>query len=133
MTDAYNTDKIGLGETQECVAVKLPYHEKAVVAEAKIVAYLLSETHEAGKSKAAFFLRFGFSMSEWEIMREALLKHASTHEVASILDTTSGKHYAVEGELDTPDGRSPLIRTIWMLEHDSDKPRLITAYPLKTK
>lgn len=113
--------------------MKLPYYEKAFVAQAKITDYLLSEAHEDGKTKAAFFLRFGFSVAQWEIMRDTLLKHAAEHEVASVLDTSRGKHYAVEGELTTPSGRSPRIRTIWALETDSETPRFITAYPLKVK
>jgi hypothetical protein len=39
--------------------MKLPNCEQAVVAEAKITRYLLSETHEDGKHKAAFFTHFG--------------------------------------------------------------------------
>ena len=111
--------------------MKLPHYKKAVIAPAKIIQYLLSETHEDGKSKAGFFLHFGFSVTEWEVMRDALLAHASEQEVAIVLDTTRGKHYAVEGELLTPSGNKPLIRTIWALETNSETPRLITAYPLK--
>ena len=113
--------------------MKLPYRANATIAEAKITQYLLSETHEDGKSKADFFLRFGFSVPEWEIMRDALLDHAARHEVASVLETTRGKHYAVEGKLSTPSGSRPLVRTVWALETGSETPRLITAYPLKGK
>ncbi len=113
--------------------MKLPYREHATVAPAKITLYLLSEVHEDGKSKANFFLRFGFSVTQWEVMRDALLAHAAEHEVASVLETTRGKHYTVEGELQTPSGSSPLVRTVWALETDSEMPRLITAYPLKSK
>ena len=40
--------------------MKLPGIEKAEIREAKIVRYLLSTTHRAGKSKAIFFMEFGF-------------------------------------------------------------------------
>ena len=113
--------------------MKLPYHANATIAEAKITQYLLSETHEDGRSKATFFLRLGFSVAQWEMMRDALLAHGAEYEVASILDTTRGKHYTVEGELVTPSGSQPLIRTVWALETGSEIPRLITAYPLKRK
>jgi hypothetical protein len=113
--------------------MKLPQLENAVVAEAKITRYLLSEVHEDGKSKATFFLGFGFSVAQWEVMRDALLAHVAVHEVASVLDTSRGKHYTVEGEFQTPSGRNPQVRSVWALEHNSDRPRLITAYPLKVK
>ena len=40
--------------------MKLPNVEQVIVPRAKIVDYLLSETHRNGRYKAAFFLRFGF-------------------------------------------------------------------------
>lgn len=43
----------------------LPNAEKAVVPRAKIVGYLLSNTHPSGKSKAEFFSSFGFSSEAW--------------------------------------------------------------------
>lgn len=113
--------------------MKLPYRENATVAFAKVTHYLLNETHEDGKSKAAFFLHFGFSVARWETLRDALLAHASECDVASVLNTSRGKHYAVEGALITPSGRKPRVRTVWMIEDNSESPRFITAYPLKTR
>jgi len=113
--------------------MKLPHFPNAIIAQAKITDYLLSQTHEDGKSKADFFLRFGFSVAQWEVMRDALLAHAADCEVASVLDTPRAKHYAVEGEMITPSGRKPQVRTVWALETNSEIPRFITAYPLKVK
>jgi hypothetical protein len=91
----------------------------------------LSETHEDGKHKAIFFTHFGFSVAEWETLSKALLAHAVDHEVTSTLDTQRGKHYVIEGDLQTPSGRSPLVRSVWAIDNNSTIPRLITAYPLK--
>ena len=41
--------------------------------------------------------------------------------------------YAIDGPLESPDGRNPLVRTVWMLEKGSTAPRLITAYPLEER
>ncbi|MDB9515317.1 hypothetical protein PN499_29375 [Kamptonema animale CS-326] len=60
--------------------MKLPHYERAVVPQKKITEYLLSLTHRDGKSKANFFLRFGFSVYDWEVMAIALLRHAADHE-----------------------------------------------------
>lgn len=96
--------------------MKLPNNEEAIIAERKIVNYLLNETHPTGKHKAAFFKRFGFELEKWSELKAALLQHAATHEVSSQLSTEEGIHYAVEGELKTPDGRNPHLRSIWAID-----------------
>jgi hypothetical protein len=112
-------------------AVKLPDHEHAVVPERKITAYLLSLTHRDGRSKAAFFLRFGFTVDTWEVLADALRHHAAEHEVTAVEDTPFGISYAVEGQLIAPDGRSPQVRVVWFIQAGERSPRLVTAYPLK--
>jgi hypothetical protein len=54
----------------------LPNASRAVVPEAKITRYLLSETHPAGRSKARFFTAHGFSPAQWEVLATALPDHA---------------------------------------------------------
>jgi hypothetical protein len=109
----------------------IPNHERAGVSEQKITGYLLSVTHRDGRSKAAFFMRFGFTADTWEILANALRRHAADHEVIEVEDTPFGTSYAVEGPLSAPDGRSPRVRTVWFIEAGQDLPRLVTAYPLK--
>ena len=111
--------------------MKLPYIENAIVPEPKITQYLLNAEHPRGKDKAAFFTRFGFSMAQWEVLRDTLLSHAMEHEVSGTVDTPEGTLYTIEGELDTPDERQPKIRTVWMIDRDKTTPRFVTAYPLK--
>jgi hypothetical protein len=113
--------------------MKLPDYERAVVAKEKITQYLLSETHLDGRSKAAFFKRFGFSTRTWEVLAKALREHAAQHEVADTLTTPYGIHYTIEGKLRTPSGRTSLLRTVWAIDEEGDAPRFITAYPLKKK
>jgi len=111
--------------------MKLPFAENAYIPQPKITKYLLNIEHlRGGKDKAIFFMRFGFSLDEWHIMEKSLLAHAQTYEVANTLETPEGVHYVIEGNLDTPDGRNPLIRTVWALDTDSQTPRFITAYPI---
>jgi hypothetical protein len=108
---------------------RLPHLENAVVAEAKITHYLLSSTHSTGRDKAAFFTRFGFTLERWEDLRAALLEHAAAHAVADAVPIHYGVNYVIVGELSTPDGRNPRIRAIWCIDHGSETPRFITAYP----
>ena len=114
--------------------MKLPHLEKAYVPQAKIVKYLLNLQHpKGGRQKAIFFMRFGFTIEAWEVLAQALLAHAARYQVASISEKSTVTNYAIEGPLETPDQRRPLVRTIWALEKGSNSPRFVTAYPLARK
>ncbi len=111
--------------------MKLPHLENAYVPEAKIVKYLLNLEHrQGGKDKAAFFMRFGFKIEAWEVLARALLAHAAAYDVASTMTLPDRVHYVIEGEIISPDGRNPQIRSVWVIETDSTAPRFVSAYPL---
>ena len=109
--------------------MKLPHAEHARVDREKVTEYLLCASHPDGKSKAEFFTRFGFRLERWAILSEALLLHGTTHDVVSDLTSEYGTRYVVDGPLETPDGRNPRVRTVWIIEKDTTVPRLVTAYP----
>ena len=85
--------------------MKLPNLENAEIPESKITKYLLSTTHRAGKSKASFFMQFGFDLDRWEALALALKQHASDTEVALVEQTIFGTRYIIDGLLKAPDGR----------------------------
>ena len=33
------------------------------------------------------------------------------------------------GRIETPSGKTPLVRTVWIVDRGFDAPRLVTAYP----
>ena len=113
--------------------MKLPHAEKVVVEREKIVDYLLNVAHRYGASKARFFSEFGFQVQEWERLGEALREHGRTHEVVLERQTGFGPRYVVEGDLTTPSGRRPRVRTVWQFDKGAVAPRLISAYPLEAK
>lgn len=110
--------------------MKLPNYEAATVPQAKITEYLLSLTHEDGRSKAKFFMSFGFAIDDWDRLAEALQTHATEHEVSNTEPSPFGTRYVIEGIISTPDGRTPYIRAVWFVETDEDRPRFVTAYPV---
>jgi hypothetical protein len=112
-------------------ALKLPNHRKAIIGEAKLVKYLLSPEHPLGRHKASFLRSFGFSAQAWVALARALLRHAAEHDVAKVEDSLFGKRYIIEGALRTPDGRLPLVRAVWFIEINEDRPRFVTAYALE--
>jgi hypothetical protein len=111
--------------------MRLPEYEQALIPERKITAYLLSLTHRDGRSKAVFFMRFGFTLDDWPALAAALKRHAADHEVVVAEPTAFGTNYVVEGPLPAPDGRSPKIRVVWFIATGERIPVLATAYPLK--
>jgi hypothetical protein len=110
--------------------MRLPNHENAQVPQDKVTGYLLSATHRDGRHKAAFFFRYGFSAANWEVLAEALQRHAADNEVARSEQTPFGRRYAVDGRLLTPNGSAVNVRVVWFVEEGESVPRLVTAYPL---
>ena len=110
--------------------MKLPNADQVIVEREKILDYLLNSAHRHGASKAQFFKSFGFRAERWEQLAQALRVHGQTHEVKRTRETGFGPRYEVEGKLDTPNGRSPRIRSVWQFDDGAVAPRLITAYPL---
>lgn len=107
----------------------LPKGDGAYVDRTKIIDYLLSLSHPDGRSKAEFFTRFGFKVEQWQVLAEALRMVGISNPVAATVESSFGTRYTVDGSLQTPDGRSPRVRTVWILEPGTPGPRLITAYP----
>src|SRR5690349_17460105 len=111
--------------------MKLPNLENAIVAEAKITRYLLDLASENGKAKATFFLAFGFTIETWQVMVAAFKQHANDYDVTKVEERPPfGVHYVIEGMFNSPDGRNPAVRVIWIIDDGDDVPRLVSAYPL---
>lgn len=106
--------------------MRLPNAESAVVEDRKITEYLLCKSHEDGRGKANFFMQFGFTH---DTLRRALLDLVQNNEVLALQSSDFGAKYVVEGRLAAPDGRSPHVRTIWIIDTGRTTPRLVTAFP----
>lgn len=107
---------------------QLPFPHNLRVDESKIIDYLLS--HANGRGKAVFFLQFGFRADAWAVLAEALKAHALSGPVALKVDSTYGTRYSIDGSLQTPSGRQPQVRSVWIQEIGAIELRLITAHPV---
>ncbi|MGO9204069.1 MAG: DUF6883 domain-containing protein [Limisphaerales bacterium] len=96
--------------------MKLPGADRSLVARQKIVEYLLNAAHPKGASKAKFFAGFGFHVDKWQQLAEALRRHGQAHRAKRMRETGYGPRFEAEGKLDTPDGRSPRVLSVWQLE-----------------
>jgi hypothetical protein len=110
--------------------VKLPNYAQAIIPQLKITGYLLSFAHRDGRGKAEFFAQFAFSADSWSDLAAALRHHAADHEVTRVEETPFGTRYIIEGTIVAPDGRTPVIRSVWFVETGEQIPRFVTAYPL---
>ncbi len=109
--------------------MNLPNADGVEIAKEKITDYLLDPLHPDGASKAAFFAALGFTVEKWEEMASALRQLVQACPVAKTSATVHGTKYVVEGRLTTPVGKSPMVRTVWIVNQGADTPRLVTAYP----
>ena len=113
--------------------MKLPHADRLEISKVKVVHYLLSSTHRAGKGKAEFFLAHGFTAAAWEVLADALRQHAREHDVTFAEQTPFGIRFVVEGPLVAPNGRQLQVRTVWFIDEYGQLPRFVTAYPLKRR
>ena len=111
--------------------MELPNADQAKVDRDKITEYLLCSTHPDGGGKAKFFTRFGFRLESWDVFAQALREHGARHPVVKKVESAYGIRYTIDGEIETPDGRNPRVRTVWLTEGKTTIPRLITAHPIK--
>ncbi len=109
--------------------MRLPFVDQANISQTKLVEYLLNPDHPRGRGKAQFFLRLGFRRDQPDTLRQALLRLASTAEMA---ETTGmfGRKFVGAGELETPGGRTVRVVTVWILADGAPPPQLVTAYPI---
>lgn len=107
----------------------IPNAENAVVDIRKLRNYCLNPEHDAGKHKARLFLSIlGMTADNAEELRQSLLKVVKKEARLGRRDEF-GQRYILDFTLEWQD-RSATIRSGWIIEHDSDIPKLITCYPL---
>ena len=107
----------------------LPNARLALVDREKITEYLLNPAHPDNGGKAPFFVALGFQKENWERLATALSNLALTTPVSQSMETVHGKKYIVDGAIETPAGKTPVVRTVWIIDRGTDVPRLVTAYP----
>lgn len=113
--------------------MKLLHADRLEIPQAKVVQYLLSSTHRAGRGKAGFFSACGFQVTAWEALADALRQQTRDSEVILSESTPFGTRYIIEGPLVAPSGRQLQVRTVWFIDKDGQVARFITAYPLKRR
>ncbi|MFK0734202.1 MAG: viroplasmin family protein [Gloeotrichia echinulata GP01] len=117
-------------EEAEAAFNRLPNAENAVVDICKLSDYCLNPEHNEGKNKTCLFSSIlGMTADYAEELRQILLETVKTHEVKLGRRDEFGQRYILDFTLEWQN-RSAIIRSAWIIENDSDIPRLTTCYPL---
>jgi hypothetical protein len=108
----------------------IPHAQRAEVDIRKLRDYCLDLGHEEGKHKARLFAAaLGIAADQAEDLRRVLLERILTDDAKLGLRDEYGQRYTVDFLFEWR-GKRAMIRSGWIIEHDSDTPRLTTCYPL---
>ena len=108
----------------------MPNAERAVVDIRKLRGYCLNPMHDEGQHKARVFATaLGITADDAEDLRVLLLQAVKTSDAQLGRHDAYGQRYTVDFLLAWHD-KQAMVRSGWIIEQDSDTPRLTTCYPL---
>jgi len=108
----------------------IPNAKNAVVDIRKLRDYCLNPEHDDGKHKARLFSSIlGMTPDNAEELRQILVEVIQTHEAKLGRRDGFGQRYTLDFTIQWQN-RSATLRSGWIIEHDSEIPRLTTCYPL---
>jgi hypothetical protein len=109
---------------------KLPYAQNAVIEIVKLRDYCLSTEHPRGRHKSRVFHEaLGLTVDDAEWLQQKLLDGIQTQSAAEQETDIFGSRWRVDLPL-TRQGKSAVIRTVWIIKFGEQFPRLITCWVL---
>ena len=109
--------------------MKLPRGDKALVEDAKVRDYLVSNEHPVGRFKARVFAVAGYHRKNWQRLRDDLRALGAVIEVRPGPADRFGRRFVGRGWLEGPTGTLLPVVTVWIIPSTGEPPRLVTAYP----
>jgi Domain of unknown function (DUF6883) len=110
--------------------MRLPYGERAVVPLEKLVDYCLNPEHPRGQHKARVFAAaLGIGAAEVDQLRQALLDAALAADAIAGEADDYGQRFVIDFEMKGPAGQAR-VRSLWIVRHGEDSPRLTSCYVL---
>ena len=89
----------------------------------------MSLSHPLGRAKAHFFRGLGFDDNSESLLEAELIHLARKGEAVQCIPGQYGTKYIVKGRISTPNGVQVAVVTVWLIEPNDPRPRLVTAYP----
>ena len=105
---------------------------QALIPVEKLRDYLLEASHPQNGGKAAFFNLMGYFKESWELMADDLRTQHLPQEARPGRMNPKGLTYRIEAELRGPLGTAN-IRSIWQIDFGTTVPKLVTAYPIRSR
>jgi hypothetical protein len=107
--------------------MRLPNGDRAFIPMEKITGYCLNPNHSKGKHKARVFRAIlGITIENADRLVSLIQQAAIEGEVVQRDLTPKGEIFKVDWEI--PDTPGEQLRSTWEIAHDSDVPRLVTAF-----
>jgi hypothetical protein len=107
--------------------MKLPNGDRAIIPIAKLTGYCLNPNHTKGKHKAKVFKSaLGITADNVELLIHLIQQAAVQGEIVQARTTDFGQEFKLDWEIPGQDGL--LLRTIWIIPHDSTDPQLVSAF-----
>jgi hypothetical protein len=108
----------------------VPFCKNAVVDIRKLTEYLLNPNHGDGKHKARLFkAALNITAKDAELLRLALLEAVKINSAVIGKADRFGQRYTVDFMFEW-NGKKAILRSGWIIEYNSEIPRLTTCYPL---
>ena len=108
----------------------IPNADRAIVDIRKLRDYCLNPMHDDGKHKARLFATaIGITARHANELREELIQIVKTHDANLGRRDKYGQRYSIDFIFHWR-GKQAMIRSGWIIEHNSDTPKLTTCYPL---
>lgn len=108
--------------------MKLPNPDQTLILFEKLEGYSLNPNHAEGRHKAIVFQSaLGIGLENAEELRVALHQALKSEDALPTQKNAYGQKYQIDFEL-TREGKSAMIRSIWIVRQNEDFPRLITCY-----
>ena len=97
-----------------------------LLSESKLTNYLLIPLPKDDKSN---YLRLAsYGVHNWPILKDDLIKLVQSEDAVFERTTVFGDTFSVAGSLIGPNGRSLLLKTIWIKENKTGFTKFITLY-----
>jgi len=111
-------------------SLALPLAEKAYAEDRKFTHYFYSKTNKSGAAKGvAFASHLGYTIDNWEILRDEILKNAKFFPIVSSDEREYGIFYEQEIVLYGITRRPMKVLVVWEQKIGDVGPRLVTAFP----
>lgn len=110
--------------------MKIPNAERAEIDIRKLRDYCLNPEHDEGKHKARLFsAAFGMTMQHSNELRKILLQVVQSGDAVLGRRDGYGQRYVIDFMMEWR-GKRAMVRCGWIIEDNSETPRLTTCYPL---